>query len=207
MGALAVYRGLLSNRALVRLLVSEFVSSIGDWLYLVALLVIVYRDSSDPLVLGAVGAARIVPYVILSVPAGIAADRFDRRLVLLVTDIARGVIMVALAAITFAGGPLWAIVGLAILATCFSPFFYPAIGAYIPALVRDERELGPANSAWASLDNLAFIIGPAIATRIATVPATAVAATLIEASRSSTGRPARMPAVSLWPASATTATL
>ena len=163
MGALAVYRGLLSNRALVRLLVSEFVSSIGDWLYLVALLVIVYRESSDPLVLGAVGAARIVPYVILSVPAGIVADRFDRRLVLLVTDVVRGLIMVVLAAVTIAGGPLWVTVALAILATCFSPFFYPAIGAYIPALVRDERELGPANSAWASLDNLAFIIGPAIA--------------------------------------------
>jgi MFS family permease len=163
MAALAVYRGLLSNRALVRLLGSEFVSSIGDWLYLVALLVIVYRDSSDPLVLGAVGAARIIPYVILSVPAGIVADRFDRRLVLLVTDIARGLIMVALAAVTFVQGPLWVTVALAIVATCFSPFFYPAIGAYIPALVRDERELGPANSAWASLDNLAFIIGPAIA--------------------------------------------
>ncbi|HYM83874.1 MAG TPA: MFS transporter, partial [Candidatus Dormibacteraeota bacterium] len=163
MSALAVYRGLLENRALVRLLAAEFVSSIGDWLYLVALLVVVYRESSDPFVVGAVGAARIVPYFILSVPAGMVADRFDRRLVLLTTDVIRGAIMLVLAAVTLVHGPLWATVALAILATCFSPFFYPAIGAYIPALVRDERELGPANSAWASLDNLAFIVGPAIA--------------------------------------------
>ena len=40
-------------------------------------------------------------------------------------------------------GPVIAIVALAMLATCGSAFFYPAIGAYIPALVRDERELAP----------------------------------------------------------------
>ena len=52
---------------------------------------------------------------------------------------------------------------MAVLATCFSCFFGPTIGAYLPTLVRDERELGPANSAWSTLDNLAFVIGPAVA--------------------------------------------
>ena len=70
-------------------------SSIGDWLYLVALLVVIWDLSNDPVVLGIVGAARILPYIFLSIPAGIVADRFDRRLVLLTTDIVRGVIMVA----------------------------------------------------------------------------------------------------------------
>jgi MFS family permease len=60
-------------------------------------------------------------------------------------------------------GPLIAFVALSILATCFSSFFYPAIGALIPTLVTDESELGPANSTWASLDNFAFVIGPALA--------------------------------------------
>jgi MFS family permease len=159
---LRIYRGLLSNRPLVRLLGGEFISSIGDWLYLVALLVLVYQESNDPFLLGIVGAARVLPYVLLSIPAGIVADRFDRRLVLLVTDVARGLIMLALAGLVAIHGPLWAIVGLAVLATCFSCFFGPTIGAYLPALVRDERELGPANSAWSTLDNLAFVIGPAI---------------------------------------------
>ena len=49
------------------------------------------------------------------------------------------------------------------LAACFSTFFYPAIGALLPSLVRDEREFGPANSAWATLDNFAWIVGPGIA--------------------------------------------
>ncbi|MDP9483996.1 MAG: MFS transporter, partial [Chloroflexota bacterium] len=99
----------------------------------------------------------------LSIPAGIVADRFERRLVLLVTDIARGTIMLAMAWLVAVDGPLAAIVALAVLATCFSCFFGPTIGAYLPSLVRDEAELGPANSAWSTLDNLAFVIGPAIA--------------------------------------------
>ncbi|MGZ8528320.1 MAG: MFS transporter, partial [Candidatus Limnocylindrales bacterium] len=163
MSVLRAYRGLLSNGPLVRLLGGEFVSSIGDWLYLVALLIVVYQVSADPLLLGVVGAARVLPYVLLSIPAGIVADRFERRLVLLVTDVARGAIMLAMAWLVAVDGPLPAIVALAVLATCFSCFFGPTIGAYLPSLVRDEAELGPANSAWSTLDNLAFVIGPAIA--------------------------------------------
>lgn len=163
MSVLTAYRGLLRNRPLVRLLGGEFVSSIGDWLYLVALLVLVYQASSDPVLLGIVGAARVLPYVLLSIPAGIVADKFDRRLILLVTDVARGLIMICLAVLQAAHGPLVAIIALAILATCFSTFFGPTIGSYLPSLVTDESELGPANSAWSSLDNLAFVIGPAVA--------------------------------------------
>jgi MFS family permease len=163
MGVIAAYRRVLANRALARLMVGEFVSSIGDWLYLVALLVLVWQATTDPVLLGVIGAARILPYVVLSVPAGIAADRFDRRLILLVTDIVRGVIMLLIAGAVIVEAPIWTIVVLAIVATCFSAFFSPAIGAYLPSLTRDESELGPANSLWSSLDNLAFFIGPAIA--------------------------------------------
>ena len=95
--ALRAYRGLLKNGPLTRLLAGEFVSSIGDWLYLVALLIVVYEHSQDAVLLGVVGAARVLPYVLLSVPAGIAADRFDRRLILIVTDTARALIMVGIA--------------------------------------------------------------------------------------------------------------
>ncbi|MDQ3871938.1 MAG: MFS transporter [Chloroflexota bacterium] len=158
----AAYRGLLGNPPLVRLLAGEFVSSVGDWLYLVALLVVVYAESGSPVLLGLVGAARVLPYVVLSVPAGIVADRFDRRLILMVTDVARGLVMLALAFLVATESPLIAIVALTIVATCFSAFFGPTIGAFLPSLISDESQLGPANSAWATLDNLAFVIGPAI---------------------------------------------
>ncbi|MDQ3689415.1 MAG: MFS transporter [Chloroflexota bacterium] len=150
------------NRPLARLLAGEFISGIGDWLYLVAVLVVVYAESNSAALLGIVGAARILPYVLLSVPAGIVADRFDRRMVLLVTDVARGLLMLVLVAAVVVDAPTIAIVGLSILAACFSTFFGPAIAALLPMLV-DESDLGPANSAWATLDNVAFIVGPALA--------------------------------------------
>ena len=157
------YLGLFRRSpALARLLAGELVSGIGDWLYLIAILVVVYAESSSPVLLGVVGAARILPYVLLSVPAGIVADRFDRRMVLLVTDVARGVLMLLLAGTVAFDLGVGAVVALSILAACFSTFFGPAIAALLPTLV-DERDLGPANSAWATLDNLAFIIGPALA--------------------------------------------
>ena len=51
----------------------------------------------------------------------------------------------------------------AFVAGSFSPFFHPAIRALIPSLVRDESEYGPANSAWATLDYVAMVVGPALA--------------------------------------------
>ncbi len=161
-GTLAAYRGLLANRPLTKLLGGEFVSAIGDWLYIVALLVVIYRETGDPVILGLFGAVRMVPYVLLSIPAGILADRVDRRLILLVTDLARGACMLGMAWLVATDGPIWALVVLSILAACFSTFFYPAIGAYLPNLAEDERQLGPANSAWASLDNLGFVVGPVL---------------------------------------------
>ena len=121
------YRQLLRNRDLSRLLFGEFVSGIGDWLYLVAILIVIYAETKSPVLLGVMGAARILPYVILSVPAGWVVDHYDRRMVLLVTDLARGALMLVLAGLVVIGAPVTYIVAIAILAACFSTFFGPAV--------------------------------------------------------------------------------
>ncbi|MBI2780544.1 MAG: MFS transporter [Chloroflexi bacterium] len=162
MAGLGVYRQLLANRPLTRFLFGQFISGIGDWLYIVAIFVLIYRETGDAALVGLFGAVRVIPYVVLSIPAGVIADRFDRRLVLLVSDLWRGSMMVLLTILVLVEAPVLPIAVVAILATCGSAFWYPAFGAYLPNLVTDERQLGPANSAWASLQNLSFIIGPAV---------------------------------------------
>lgn len=162
MGGLRVYRELLQNRPLSRLLLGEFVSGIGDWLYIIAIFVVIYRESGDAALVGAFGGIRLLPYVVLSIPAGFVADRFDRRMVLLVSDLFRGSLMVLMAILLAVGGSTLLIAALAILAAGGSSFFYPALGAYLPSLAKDERQLGPANSAWASLQEISYIVGPAI---------------------------------------------
>jgi MFS family permease len=161
-GGLGVYRQLLGNRPLTRLLAGEFISGIGDWLYIVAIFVVIYRQSGDAALVGAFGGIRLLPYVFLSVPAGIIADRFDRRMVLLVSDLFRGALMVVMAVLVQSNGSTLLIAALAILAACGSTFFYPAMGAYVPALARDESQIGPANSAVATIQNISFILGPAV---------------------------------------------
>ncbi|MEZ0240045.1 MAG: MFS transporter [Chloroflexota bacterium] len=162
MAGLGVYRQLLANRPLTKLLIGQFISGIGDWLYIVAIFVVIYRETGDAALVGLFGAVRVIPYVLLSVPAGVIADRFDRRLMLLASDLWRGAMMVLLTVLVSAGASALPIAAVAILATCGSAFFYPGMAAYVPSLVSDERQLGPANSAWSSLQNLSFIIGPAI---------------------------------------------
>ena len=162
METLRVYRGLLANRPLTKLLLGEFVSGMGDWLYIVAIFVVIYRETHDAAAVGAFGAVRMIPYILLSIPAGLVADRFDRRLVLLVTDLLRGAVMLVLTFLVASNGPVLPIVAFAMVAASGSTFFYPAMGAYLPSLAADERQLGPANSAFASLGNVSFIIGPAI---------------------------------------------
>ena len=161
-GGLGVYRQLLANRPLSKLLLGEFVSGIGDWLYIVAIFVLIYTQTNDPALLGLFGAVRLFPYIILSIPAGFVADRYERRLVLLASDAFRGSIMIVLTVLVVAHAPIALVAALAIVAAGGSAFFYPAMGAYMPSLVRDERELGPANSAWAGLQNVSYVIGPAI---------------------------------------------
>jgi MFS family permease len=156
------YGRVLRDRQLSRLLAGEFVSSIGDWLYLVAILVLLYERTQDAVLLGLVGAARVLPYIVLSIPAGIAADRFDRRWILISTDLARGLVMVVLAGLVAFDADVALVIGGAIVAACFSAFFGPAMGAYLPTVVRDESLLGPANTAYATLNEITLIVGPAL---------------------------------------------
>ena len=109
-GVVGAYRSVWANRPLRALLAGEFISSIGDWLYLVAILLLVYERTQDPIVLGIVGAIRLVPPLVLSIPAGIIVDRFDRRLILVVTDLARGACIAVMAVLTWTEAPVDAIV-------------------------------------------------------------------------------------------------
>ena len=115
------------------------------------------------MILGLVGFGILLPKLFLSIPAGLITDRIDRRLVLLVSDIGCAACMIVLTILVALDAPILAIAAVTILAACFSTFFTPAFGALLPSLVRDETEFGPANSAWATLDNFAWVFGPAVA--------------------------------------------
>src|SRR3954452_1467909 len=86
-----------SRRPFHLLLVSLAVSSLGDWLYNVALLAFVYERTGSPGWVAATTVARVPPMLVLGPFGGALADRHDRRRLLIASDLGRALLMAALA--------------------------------------------------------------------------------------------------------------
>ena len=80
-------RAALRYPAFRRLLTGLAISQVGDWLYNLALVALVYQRTHSALWAGVTTAARVVPAVALGPLGGVVADRFDRRLVMIGSDL------------------------------------------------------------------------------------------------------------------------
>jgi MFS family permease len=152
---------MMANRPLGALIGASALSGAGDWVYLTALPVLVFQRTGDPALVGAAAAARLVPFFLLSMPAGWVADRFDQRAVLLATELVRCIAMLAIAALCATNADIVAILGLTVIAAAAGTFSMPAIGGLVPELAGDDLELGRANAIRSTLDSLAGIVAPA----------------------------------------------
>jgi hypothetical protein len=72
------------HRPFRRLAAALAASQIGDWVYNVALLAVVYERTGSPIWVAVTTAARVVPIVVLGPLGGVVADRFDLRDVMIV---------------------------------------------------------------------------------------------------------------------------
>src|SRR5256885_9426948 len=96
-------RSLLINRNYTLFMIGAFVSATGSWIQSVALGWLVLDLGDSAFLLGLVGFARMIPLLVLSFPAGALADRFDRRKMLLLTQLGSALIAVPLAVATWLG--------------------------------------------------------------------------------------------------------
>lgn len=153
-------RSLLANRNFLLLWVGQFVSQIGDKLAMVAFPWIVYTSTGSELSTGAVLAIYTLPYVLFGVVSGVLVDRFDKRHIMVFSDLARAalVLCVPLAAD-------WSIASvfvLGFLVASIGVFFEPCKLAILPELVGTSR-LVRANSLLATGESLTEVIGFAVA--------------------------------------------
>ena len=115
------------------------------------------------LALGLVGLARIAPVVVFSMLSGVVADAWDRRKVLLGSQIAAAAVAVALSLLAFRGvTSLWPIYALAALASAVGAFDLPARQALVPMLV-PRAHLPNAISLNSIIFQTASVAGPALA--------------------------------------------
>jgi len=141
----------------------QIVSITGTQMQSVAIHWHVYLLTGSPLALGLVGLTRAVPIVLLSLLAGVVADRRDRRLVMAAAQGAMTLAAVGLAALTFTGhDSLGAIYAVTALSAAASAFDGPARQALLPRLV-PLSHLPGAFSLNLSMFHAAMISGPALA--------------------------------------------
>ncbi|HEX2051757.1 MAG TPA: dTMP kinase [Actinomycetota bacterium] len=91
----AGYRALFRNRNFRRLFAAQSVSSLGDWIGVIAIALIA-DDLAQDVGVGAVMMARVIPGFIAGPVAGVIADRYDRKRVMVLADAARAVIIFSL---------------------------------------------------------------------------------------------------------------
>jgi MFS family permease len=154
-------RAALRYPAFRRLLAGLAISQIGDWLYNLALVALVYGRTHSALWAGITTAARVVPIVALSPLGGVIADRFDRRRVMVTCDLIRLALMGLLALVALTWPPIAVFPLIAALATAAGAPFLPSASAVTPRLVPDA-DLPGANAARSAVTGLGIIVGPAL---------------------------------------------
>ena len=154
-------RAALRHRDYRFLLAASSISQTGDWLYNVALLVWVYDSTHSATWVAVVTVARLVPYVVVGPIGGLVADSYERRTVLIGSDLVRAALMFGLAAVTSVDGPVGIAAALACLTTAAGTAYRPSIVAMLPEIV-GEGDLAGANATESVVENLAVVLGPAL---------------------------------------------
>ena len=154
--------GVVRNRSLRRVNLALVGSVIGDWAYIVAMAIYAF-DRGGPAVVGALAAVRFVSNAVLAPFASVAADRFDRRRVMITADLARAVVVTGAAVAVMADAPALAVYALSILASWVGLLFRPAQSALVPTLADTPSELTAANVTSSTIHSVGFFAGPSIA--------------------------------------------
>jgi MFS family permease len=157
------------------ILLSLAVSSGGDWLYNVALLALVFERTGSATWVALTTAARVLPIVVLGPIGGVLADRYDRRRLMIASDLARAVLMVALAAVAATGLPIILAPVIAAAATAASVAQPPCVAACTARFVADA-ELERAQALRSAIGQAAVVAGPAVGAVVlmASTPAIAI---------------------------------
>jgi len=128
------------NRPFVVLWSGRLVSSLGSGVSAIALPLLVLSVTGSPARAGLVAAANGAPYFILALPAGVAADRWNRRRILLACDAGRGAAWLAVAIDVYLGHPsLLLITTAAVFEGSLYVFHNTAMSAALPNVVSDEQ--------------------------------------------------------------------
>jgi MFS family permease len=152
----------LQHRRFRLLWSGQLISIAGSQMQLWALFWHIRTITNQPIALGMVGLARIVPVIVFSLIAGVVADSLNRRRILFLTQTGMALVALTLGWLTFSGRiELWHIYTLTALQAVCLAFDAPARQALVPNLV-SKKDLPNAFSLNSIAHQTGAIIGPAI---------------------------------------------
>jgi len=142
----------------------QSVSLIGTWMQVVAQQWVIYQLTHSEFLLGLTTFANSLPTLFLMLPAGVLADRYSRRSIMLFTQSVMMVLAFLLAALLATGRlETWHLLAFAALLGVANSIDAPARQAMTVELVEDRKDLLNAIALNATMFNLGRVIGPVIA--------------------------------------------
>jgi len=136
----------LKNTDFLKLWLGQLISRIGDGIHEIALAWLVLELTGSALSMGAILAVSILPNLLFGLPAGVIVDRFNRKRIMVLSDLSRTLIVLVIpVAYSLGFLRIWMIFLAAFLTSTAEAFAGPARLSSIPNLV-EEKNLDPANS-------------------------------------------------------------
>ncbi len=152
----------LRHRDYRLLLIGRFITSFGNEMLTTAIGWELWLRTHDAFALGLVGLVQVVPVILLSLPAGHVADQYNRRRIVLITELSLALCILGLAWLSFTEGPLYWIYILLFGIGIARAFNEPASSTLVPETV--PPHLFASAATWnSSTWQLASITGPALA--------------------------------------------
>lgn len=142
----------------------QSISLIGTWMQRVAIGWLVYRLSNSVLVLGVVAFAGQIPGFLLTPFGGVAADRYNRHKLLIITQILSLIQAAILSLLVLTDSvAIWHLVFLNIFLGTINAFDMPVRQAFVVEMIEKREDLGNAIALNSSMVNTAKMLGPSIA--------------------------------------------
>jgi MFS family permease len=162
------------SRNFRRYFVGQTVSSIGSWAQQLAVTWLVLEITDDSSKLGIAVALQFLPMLVLGAPAGVLADRFDNRRLLVATSCLSGVIATTFGVVVASGHvTIWWIYVLTAMLGLVLAVERPAMQAILVQLVGPELR-SSAVATNGTINSLSRLIGPAIAGALIATVGTAI---------------------------------
>lgn len=151
---------LLRQRNFALLWWGGLISVTGNRVLTMAIPFYIYAQTGSTIATATMMIAMILPSMLFSSIAGVFVDRWDRRQVMIVTNLLLAIVLLPLLALRTTGW-VWLVYLVAFLEATIATFFYPAENALVPRMVGEDQLL-PANTLNSLNNTIATLIGPAL---------------------------------------------